>query len=168
MRKATSSPTACGLFHRSLGGDFRRWQQVGSHHGQFPAAERSGGDQGQDSAGRSETRYPGFHPRSYPGDTVVATGFPFGIGPSVRPAWWPASSVRLRIPPTRQAQNDQPDPVRRGGESGQFRRPAGQSRRRGGGIVTAIYNPTGQHVFAGMAFAVPIENAASAVGENPL
>jgi S1-C subfamily serine protease len=36
------------------------------------------------------------------------------------------------------------------------------------GIVTAIYNPTGQHVFAGMAFAVPIENAASAVGENPL
>ena len=36
------------------------------------------------------------------------------------------------------------------------------------GIVTAIYNPTGQHVFAGMAFAVPIENAAKAVGDNPL
>ena len=35
------------------------------------------------------------------------------------------------------------------------------------GIVTAIYNPTGQHVFAGMAFAVPIENAAKAVGDNP-
>ena len=36
------------------------------------------------------------------------------------------------------------------------------------GIVTAIYNPTGQRVFAGMAFAVPIENAAKAVGNNPL
>jgi len=36
------------------------------------------------------------------------------------------------------------------------------------GIVTALYNPTGQHVFAGMGFAVPIENAAKAVGENPL
>ena len=36
------------------------------------------------------------------------------------------------------------------------------------GIVTAIFNPTGQHVFAGMAFAVPIENAAKAVGDNPL
>ena len=35
------------------------------------------------------------------------------------------------------------------------------------GIVTAIYNPTGQRVFAGMAFAVPIENAAKAVGQNP-
>ena len=35
------------------------------------------------------------------------------------------------------------------------------------GIVTAIYNPTGQRVFAGMAFAVPIENAAKAVGTNP-
>jgi len=34
--------------------------------------------------------------------------------------------------------------------------------------VTAIYNPTGQRVFAGMAFAVPIENAAKAVGNNPL
>ena len=35
------------------------------------------------------------------------------------------------------------------------------------GIVTAIFNPTGQHVYAGMSFAVPIENAAKAVGENP-
>jgi S1-C subfamily serine protease len=36
------------------------------------------------------------------------------------------------------------------------------------GIVTAIFNPTGQKVFAGMAFAVPIENAAKAVGDSPL
>ena len=34
--------------------------------------------------------------------------------------------------------------------------------------VTALFNPSGQKVFAGMAFAVPIENAAKAVGDNPL
>jgi len=31
--------------------------------------------------------------------------------------------------------------------------------------VTAIFNPTGQRVYAGMAFAVPIENAAKAVAK---
>jgi S1-C subfamily serine protease len=36
------------------------------------------------------------------------------------------------------------------------------------GIVTAIVNPSGARVWAGIGFAVPIENAASAVGENPL
>jgi len=36
------------------------------------------------------------------------------------------------------------------------------------GIVTALFNPSGQKVFAGMAFAVPIENAAKAVGDSPL
>jgi S1-C subfamily serine protease len=36
------------------------------------------------------------------------------------------------------------------------------------GIVTAIMNPSGHSVFAGVAFAVPIENAAKAVGDNPL
>ena len=35
------------------------------------------------------------------------------------------------------------------------------------GIVTAILNPTEQHVFIGIGFAVPIENAASAVGISP-
>jgi S1-C subfamily serine protease len=35
------------------------------------------------------------------------------------------------------------------------------------GIVTAILNPHNQGVFAGIAFAVPIENAASAVGLPP-
>jgi S1-C subfamily serine protease len=35
------------------------------------------------------------------------------------------------------------------------------------GIVTGILNPTDQRVFVGIGFAVPIENAASAVGLSP-
>ncbi|MEO8487679.1 MAG: trypsin-like serine protease, partial [Betaproteobacteria bacterium] len=35
------------------------------------------------------------------------------------------------------------------------------------GIVTAILNPTDQRVFVGIGFAVPIENAASAIGMSP-
>jgi S1-C subfamily serine protease len=35
------------------------------------------------------------------------------------------------------------------------------------GIVTAILNPTEEHVFIGIGFAVPIESAAAAVGISP-
>ena len=35
------------------------------------------------------------------------------------------------------------------------------------GIVTGLLNPTDQRVFIGIGFAVPIENAASAVGLSP-
>jgi len=35
------------------------------------------------------------------------------------------------------------------------------------GIVTAIYNPNEQRSFVGIGFAVPIENAAQAVGMSP-
>jgi len=35
------------------------------------------------------------------------------------------------------------------------------------GIVTAILNPTNQRFFVGIGFAVPIENAAAAVGVPP-
>ncbi len=35
------------------------------------------------------------------------------------------------------------------------------------GIVTGILNPTSQRVFVGIGFAVPIENAAAAVGMSP-
>jgi S1-C subfamily serine protease len=105
----------------------------------------------------------------YPGDQVVAVGFPFGIGPSVS-AGVVAGLKRSFVDPT---DKDKPkmtnliqfDAAANPGNSG------GPLVNRDGevvGIVTAIYNPTGQRVFAGMAFAVPIENAASAVGENPL
>ena len=69
-----------------------------------------------------------------PGDTVVAVGFPFGIGPSVS-SGVVAGLKREFDDPDRQGQagTDQPDPVRRGGESRQFRRPAGQPRRRSRG-----------------------------------
>jgi len=104
----------------------------------------------------------------YPGDTVVAVGFPFGIGPSV------SSGVIAGL----KREFDDPDdkttptlknliqftaPVNPGNSGGPLVNRDGEVV----GIVTAIYNPTGQRVFAGMAFAVPIENAAKAVGTNP-
>jgi S1-C subfamily serine protease len=104
----------------------------------------------------------------YPGDTVVAVGFPFGIGPSV------SSGVVAGLKREFDDPEDKTTPTLKNliqftaavnpGNSG------GPLVNRDGevvGIVTAIYNPTGQRVFAGMAFAVPIENAAKAVGTNP-
>ena len=106
-----------------------------------------------------------------PGDTVVAVGFPFGIGPSVSHGVI-AGLKREFVDPDRKVDDGghmtnliQFDAAVNPGNSG------GPLVNRDGevvGIVTAIYNPTGQHVFAGMGFAVPIENAAKAAGENPL
>jgi serine protease DegQ len=105
-----------------------------------------------------------------PGDTVVAVGFPFGVGPSVSSGVI-AGLKREFVDPDRKDQGGhltnliQFDAAANPGNSG------GPLVNRDGevvGIVTAIFNPTGQHVFAGMAFAVPIENAAKAVGDNPL
>ena len=104
-----------------------------------------------------------------PGDMVVAVGFPFGIGPSVS-AGVVAGLKRSFEDPTDPKKSKltnlvQFDAAVNPGNSG------GPLVNRDGevvGIVTAIYNPTGLHVFAGMAFAVPIENAAMAAGNNPL
>jgi serine protease DegQ len=105
----------------------------------------------------------------YPGDTVVAVGFPFGIGPSVS-SGVVAGLKREFDDPTDKDKATLTNLIQftaavNPGNSG------GPLVNRDGevvGIVTAIYNPTGQRVFAGMAFAVPIENAAKAVGNNPL
>jgi serine protease DegQ len=105
-----------------------------------------------------------------PGDTVVAVGFPFGVGPSVS-AGVISGLKREFVDPDRKDDGGhltnliQFDAAANPGNSG------GPLVNRDGevvGIVTAIFNPTGQHVFAGMAFAVPIEKAAKAVGDNPL
>lgn len=104
-----------------------------------------------------------------PGDMVVAEGFPFGIGPSI------SSGVVAGLKREFDDPNDKEKPkmtnliqfdaaVNPGNSGGPLVNRDGEVV----GIVTAIYNPTGQRVFAGMAFAVPIENAARAVGENPL
>jgi S1-C subfamily serine protease len=103
-----------------------------------------------------------------PGDEVVATGFPFGIGPSVTAGVVSGLKREFDDP-----DNDLPkltnliqfDAAVNPGNSG------GPLVNRDGevvGIVTAILNPTGAHAFAGIGFAVPIENAARAAGENPL
>lgn len=104
-----------------------------------------------------------------PGDTVVAEGFPFGIGPSVSSGVVAGLKREFDDPDDKEKPKMtnliQFDAAVNPGNSG------GPLVNRDGevvGIVTAIYNPTGQRVFAGMAFAVPIENAAKAVGENPL
>ena len=103
-----------------------------------------------------------------PGDMVTAVGFPFGIGPSVssgvvsglKREFYDEDSKKGRL--TNLIQFDAA--VNPGNSGGPLVNRDGEVV----GIVTALYNPTGQHVFAGMGFAVPIENAAKAVGENPL
>jgi len=103
-----------------------------------------------------------------PGDQVVASGFPFGIGPSVS-AGVVSGLKREFIDPdnakVKLTNLIQFDAAVNPGNSG------GPLVNRDGeviGIVTAIVNPSGARVFAGIGFAVPIENAARALGDNPL
>ena len=100
------------------------------------------------------------------GDLVVATGFPFGIGPSVSSGVVAGLNRSIMDGDKAKLSNlIQFDAAVNPGNSG------GPLVNRQGevlGIVTAIYNPTGQRVFAGMGFAVPIESAARAAGESPL
>ncbi|HTU03471.1 MAG TPA: trypsin-like peptidase domain-containing protein [Candidatus Sulfotelmatobacter sp.] len=100
------------------------------------------------------------------GDEVVAVGFPFGIGPSAsagvvsglrREFWSPEGQRQL----TNLIQFDAA--VNPGSSGGPLVTTDGAVV----GIVTAILNPTAQRVFVGIGFAVPIENAASAVGIHP-
>ncbi len=100
------------------------------------------------------------------GDEVVAVGFPFGIGPSVTSGV--VSGLR-RVHKSKDGTHDmvnliQFDAAANPGSSGG---PLVTSDGEVVGIVTAILNPTEQHVFIGIGFAVPIENAASAIGISP-
>lgn len=102
-----------------------------------------------------------------PGDKVVATGFPFGIGPSVSAGVVSGLRREFDDPKGHQKFTNliQFDAAVNPGNSG------GPLVNRDGevvGIVTAILNPSEAGVWAGIGFAVPIENAARALGENPL
>ena len=101
-----------------------------------------------------------------PGEPVVATGFPFGIGPSasagvvsgLKREFRSASGERVL---TNLIQFDAA--VNPGNSGGPLVTLDGEVV----GIVTGLLNPTEQRVFIGIGFAVPIENAAGAAGLTP-
>jgi S1-C subfamily serine protease len=100
------------------------------------------------------------------GDEVLAVGFPFGIGPT---ATYGVVSGLRREHYSQEGQRNlidliQFDAAANPGNSG------GPLVTREGdvvGIVTSILNPTDMGFFVGIAFAVPIENAATAAGVSP-
>lgn len=101
-----------------------------------------------------------------PGDHVIAVGHPFGIGPSV--SYGVVSGLRREF---RSEQGErtlsnliQFDAAANPGNSGG---PLVTMDGHVVGVVTAILNPSEQRTFIGIGFAVPIENAASAVGMPP-
>ena len=101
-----------------------------------------------------------------PGEPVVAVGCPFGIGPSVSAGvisglgreYQTADGKRVL---TNLIQFDAA--VNPGNSGGPLVTPEGEVI----GIVTGLLNPTEHRVFIGIGFAVPIENAAGAVGLSP-
>jgi S1-C subfamily serine protease len=100
-----------------------------------------------------------------PGDEVIAVGFPFGIGPSVSAGVVSGLRREYRSAGGKALTNlIQFDAAVNPGNSGG---PLVTTDGEVVGIVTAILNPTDQHVFIGIGFAVPIENAAAAIGLSP-
>ncbi|WP_081463568.1 S1C family serine protease [Hylemonella gracilis] len=101
-----------------------------------------------------------------PGDGVVAVGFPFGIGPSVSSGVVSGLGRSFRSPEGKQVIGNliQFDAAANPGNSGG---PLVTLDGQVVGIVTAILNPSEQRTFIGIGFAVPIENAATAVGMHP-
>jgi S1-C subfamily serine protease len=101
-----------------------------------------------------------------PGDQVVAVGFPFGIGPSVSGGVVSGLKREFRDPEGKKLLTNliQFDAAANPGNSGG---PLVTMDGNVVGIVTAILNPTESRTFIGIGFAVPIENAASAVGIHP-
>jgi serine protease Do len=101
-----------------------------------------------------------------PGDHVTAVGFPFGIGPSVSSGVVSGLGREHRSPEGKRLLTNliQFDAAANPGNSGG---PLVNASGEVVGIVTGILNPTQQRVFIGIGFAVPIENAAMAVGVPP-
>jgi S1-C subfamily serine protease len=101
-----------------------------------------------------------------PGDHVIAVGHPFGIGPSVSYGVVSGLKREFRSPEGAKTLTNliQFDAAANPGNSGG---PLVTMDGHVVGIVTAILNPSEQRTFIGIAFAVPIENAASAAGMAP-
>lgn len=101
-----------------------------------------------------------------PGETVVAVGYPFGIGPSVSSGVVSGLGREFKSPEgTREIGNlIQFDAAANPGNSGG---PLVTLEGEVVGIVTGILNPTSHRTFAGIGFAVPIEGAAAAAGMPP-
>jgi len=100
-----------------------------------------------------------------PGDTVVAVGFPFGIGPSVSAGVVSGLKREYRSPDggsqlSNLIQFDAA--VNPGSSGGPLLNAAGEVV----GIVTAMLDPGGGG-FAGIGFAVPVETASAAAGTPP-
>ena len=100
------------------------------------------------------------------GDEVVAVGFPFGIGPSVSSGVISGLRREYQSPEGKRLLTNliQFDAAANPGSSGG---PLLTTDGEVVGIVTGILNPSKEPVFIGIGFAVPIENAASAVGLSP-
>ena len=102
-----------------------------------------------------------------PGDHVFAVGFPFGIGPSISAGVVSGLGRNFMSPEGKRMLSNliQFDAAANPGNSGG---PLVTAEGEVVGIVTAILNPNeNQRTFVGIGFAVPIENAASAVGMPP-
>ena len=101
-----------------------------------------------------------------PGDHVTVVGFPFGVGPSVSAGVVSGLRRDFRSPEGKRLLTNliQFDAAANPGNSGG---PLVNVSGEVVGIVTGILNPTEQRVFVGIGFAVPIENAAGAVGLSP-
>ena len=97
---------------------------------------------------------------------MIAVGFPFGIGPSVSSGIVSGMNRTFRSPEGKQQLTNliQFDAAANPGNSGG---PLVTMDGQVVGIVTAILNPSQARTFIGIGFAVPIENAASAVGLHP-
>ena len=100
------------------------------------------------------------------GDGVVAVGFPFDIGPSVTAGVISGFGREYRSTSGERLLTNliQFDAAANPGSSGG---PLVTMDGEVVGIVTAILNPNNQRSFVGIGFAVPIENAAAAVGVPP-
>ncbi len=101
-----------------------------------------------------------------PGDEVVAVGYPFGIGPSASSGVISGLRRDYVSPEGKRLLTNliQFDAAVNPGNSGG---PLVTSEGEVIGIVTGLLNPTEQRVFIGIAFAVPIENAAAGIGLSP-